>query len=92
MPSRRSAKNSLSDSDIRQLAAAVDAGRSPTVWFTADAVGIEEGRSGKVVAVADPGEPDFLHVRPAGSGDTLAFSPTELTLTRPRRNPPRASR
>ncbi|MEV0248845.1 hypothetical protein AB0H76_19740 [Nocardia sp. NPDC050712] len=74
---------SLSDNQIQRIASAVEAGRRPRVYFTADAVGMEEGRSGMVVAVAARTEPDFLHVRPTGSNDTLAFSPTELTVVRP---------
>lgn len=85
MLSQRTAPNSLSDAQIRQLSTDIAAGCSPTVWFTSDAVGINEGRSGKVIALADPTEPDYLRVRPTGSTDTLAFSPTELTLTRPTR-------
>ncbi|GAB2664220.1 hypothetical protein ACWDYH_32690 [Nocardia goodfellowii] len=77
--------NSLSDNQVQQIAAAIEAGRRPRVYFTADAVGMEEGRSGVVVEVASPAEPDYLHVRPTGSRDTLAFSPTELTLSRPAR-------
>ncbi|WP_433566916.1 hypothetical protein ACQP1O_18055 [Nocardia sp. CA-151230] len=85
MPPRPTASSSLSDKEIQRLATELTAGRAPTVWFTADAVGIAEGRSGKVVALADPAEPDYLRVRPAGSTDALAFSPTELTLLRPSR-------
>ncbi|RDI63896.1 hypothetical protein [Nocardia pseudobrasiliensis] len=85
MPSHRTQPKPLSDSEIRRIAADVEAGRRRTVWFTADAVGMTEGRSGKVVAVADRSEPDYLRVRPSGSSDTLAFSPAELTLTRPER-------
>ena len=85
MPSHRTEPNPLSDTEVRRIAADIDAGRPPTVWFTADAVGITEGRSGKVVALADPSEPDYLRVRPTGSTDVLAFSPTELTLARPAR-------
>ncbi|NNH68819.1 hypothetical protein HLB23_02835 [Nocardia uniformis] len=85
MSSPRPAPNSLSDAEIERLSAEIDAGGAPTVWFTAAAVGIDEGRSGKVVAVADRAEPDFLRVRPSGSTDTLAFSPNELTLDRPAR-------
>ncbi|WP_254206394.1 DUF6319 family protein [Nocardia alni] len=55
------------------------------VWFTADAVGVPEGRSGKVLALGDPAEGDFLQVRPTGSKDVLSFSPTEVTLTKPAR-------
>ncbi|WP_069162923.1 hypothetical protein [Nocardia altamirensis] len=83
MPSRRIDQKSLSDTEIQRIAAAIAQGRSPTVWFTAAAVGITEGQSGKVVALADSSEPDHVRVRPAGSKDTLAFSPTELTISKP---------
>ncbi|MET7769621.1 DUF6319 family protein [Nocardia sp. NPDC005366] len=55
------------------------------VWFTAAAVGVAEGRSGKVVALGEPADGDFLQVRPTGSKDVLSFSPTEVTLTKPPR-------
>ncbi|WP_067540697.1 hypothetical protein [Nocardia crassostreae] len=84
MSSNRTA-NSLSDNEIQRLASEIAAGRSPLVWFTADAVGIAEGRSGKVIALADPSDPDYVRVRPTGSTDILSFSPVELTLTRPAR-------
>ncbi len=85
VPSHRATPIALSDNQIQTLATELAAGRSPTVWFTADAVGIDPSRSGKVVALSDPAEPDWIRVRPAGSTDTLAFSPSELTLTRPAR-------
>ncbi|WP_433717383.1 hypothetical protein ACQP2U_43425 (plasmid) [Nocardia sp. CA-084685] len=75
----------MSSTELQQLAADIEAGRSPTVWFTDAAVGIDQGRSGKLIEIADPTEPDHLRVKPAGSSDTLAFSPTELTLTKPAR-------
>ncbi|WP_194820183.1 hypothetical protein [Nocardia sp. XZ_19_385] len=84
---------SLSDNQIQVIATAIESGRAPRVYFTEAAAGMVEGRSGKVVAVADLSEPDSLRVRPAGLNDTLAFSPSELTLTKPSRrrsgNPPR---
>ena len=78
---------SLSESDIQHLAAELERGRHPTVWFTSTAVGMEADRSGKVVGLAEPGDPDFIQVKPAGTRDTLAFSPAELSLTRPARRP-----
>ncbi|GAB4590148.1 hypothetical protein [Nocardia sp. IFM 10818] len=75
----------MSDTEIQHIAAELARGNSPTVWFTPDAVGVTPGRSGKVVRLADPAEPDRVGVRPTGSDDTLAFSPTELTLTNPAR-------
>ncbi len=86
MATRRTASRSLSDNEIRRLAGEIEAGRRPTVWFTAEAVGLREGGSGKIVAIADPTEPDYLRVRPSGSTDTLAFSPDELTLVNPTRH------
>ncbi|MGW4369772.1 hypothetical protein ACWEKT_29395 [Nocardia takedensis] len=85
MTAVRTASRSLSDTEIRRIAREIDAGRHPTVWFTASAVGLREGRSGRIVAVADPTDPDYLRVRPSGSTDTLAFSPDELTLLNPTR-------
>ncbi|RDI41540.1 DUF6319 family protein [Nocardia mexicana] len=85
MSSRRTKPQPLSDIEIRQIAADIAAGRPPMVWFTAAAVGVPEGRSGKVVALGDPAEGDFLQVRPTGSKDELSFSPTEVTLTKPAR-------
>lgn len=92
MSSRRTKPQPLSDTEIRQIAADLAAGRPPMVWFTAEAVGVPEGRSGKVLALGDPAEGDFLQVRPTGSKDVLSFSPTEVTLTKPaRRTAPAAA-
>ncbi len=85
MSSRRTKPQPLSDTEIRQIATEIAGGRPPMVWFTAAAVGVPEGRSGKVVALGDPAEGDFLQVRPTGSKDVLSFSPTEVTLTKPAR-------
>ncbi|MCX4096956.1 DUF6319 family protein [Nocardia sp. alder85J] len=85
MSSRRTKPQPLSDTEIRQIAAEIADGSPPMVWFTAEAVGVPEGRSGKVVALGDPTEGDFLQVRPTGSKDVLSFSPTEVTLTKPAR-------
>ena len=87
MSARRTKPQPLSDTEIRQIAADLAAGRPPMVWFTADAVGVPEGRSGKVLALGDPAEGDFLQVKPTGSKDVLSFSPTEVTLTKPARRP-----
>ena len=76
---------SLSDEDVEHLRDELVRGREPTVWFTADAVGVEAGRSARVVGLNDPVEGDFIQVRPAGSHDELSFSPSELTLARPGR-------
>ncbi|MBF6063383.1 hypothetical protein IU500_18015 [Nocardia terpenica] len=91
MSSRRTKPQPLSDTEIRQIAADIAGGRPPMVWFTAAAVGIPEGRSGKVVALGEPSEGDFLQVRPTGSKDVLSFSPTEVTLTKPARRQPAAA-
>ncbi|MGW0249977.1 DUF6319 family protein [Nocardia goodfellowii] len=80
----------LSDTEIQQIAQDIEGGRPPMVWFTAAAVGVPEGRSGKVVSLGDPADGDFLQVRPTGSKDVLSFSPTEVTLTKPPRNPEKA--
>ncbi|MBF6350915.1 MULTISPECIES: DUF6319 family protein [Nocardia] len=91
MPSRTpsSAKpKPLSDNDLEQISAEIEAGRPPMVWFTAAAVGVTEGRSGKVVSLGDPADGDFLQVRPTGSKDVLSFGPTEVTLTKPQRDRP----
>ena len=76
---------SLSDEDVEHLRGELVRGREPTVWFTADAVGVEAGKSARVVGLNDPVEGDFIQVRPAGSHDELSFSPSELTLERPGR-------
>ncbi|WP_327109711.1 DUF6319 family protein [Nocardia sp. NBC_01730] len=85
MPSPRTKPQPLSDSEIQQIATDIAGGSPPMVWFTAAAVGVPEGRSGKVVALGDPADGDFLQVRPTGSKDVLSFSPTEVTLTKPPR-------
>ncbi|SMD23746.1 DUF6319 family protein [Kibdelosporangium aridum] len=77
----------LSDSDITQLRDALKAGKPPTVWFTGRAVGVDAGKSGKVVSFASPEEGDFIEVKPTGSKDTLSFSKAELTLNRPKQRP-----
>ncbi|MGF6883598.1 hypothetical protein ABIA39_006853 [Nocardia sp. GAS34] len=87
MSARRTKPQPLSDTEVRQIAADLAAGRPPMVWFTAEAVGVPEGRSGKVLALGDPSEGDFLQVKPTGSKDVLSFSPTEVTLTKPARRP-----
>src|SRR5579863_9063756 len=83
MSSRQEKPQPLSEADIQSIAA--DLGRSvqPMVWFTSLAIGVEEGRSGKVVTLGNPDEGDFVHVKPTGSKDVLSFSPTEVTLTKP---------
>ncbi|MEV6770245.1 DUF6319 family protein [Nocardia sp. NPDC051030] len=75
----------MSDTEIRQIASEIDAGKTPMVWFTAAAVGVPEGRSGKVISLGDPSEGDFLQVKPTGSKDVLSFGPTEVTLIKPAR-------
>lgn len=75
----------LSAEQIDQLRADVGDGRLPMVWFTPAAVGVDAGRSAKVVAMTEPAEGDFIQVRPTGSHDTLSFSPNELTMDKPPR-------
>lgn len=76
-------QSSLSPQDIDHLRAELAAGRPPAVWFTSAAVGVEAGRSAKVVAFTDPAEGDFIQVRPTGEKDELSFSPAELTVEKP---------
>lgn len=76
---------SLSDEDLAQLRTELAAGRSPMVWFTTAAVGVAAGGSAKIMAFDESGDGDFIQVRPTGSKDVLAFSPSELTRTRPPR-------
>ncbi|MCU1645689.1 MAG: hypothetical protein JWN03_5964 [Nocardia sp.] len=85
MSSRSTKPQPLSETEIRHIAEQIDAGRPPAVWFTAAAVGVPEGRSGKVISLGDPSEGDFLQVKPTGSKDVLSFGPTEVTLTKPAR-------
>jgi hypothetical protein len=75
----------LTTDQIDHLRNEVDAGRPPAVWFTPAAVGVDAGRSAKVVAFTDPTEGDFIQVRPTGSADVLSFAPSELTTDRPPR-------
>jgi hypothetical protein len=75
----------LSTEQIDQLRAELADGRLPMVWFTPAAVGVDAGRSAKVVALTEPDEGDFIQVRPTGSHDTLSFSPNELTMDKPPR-------
>ncbi|GAB2841459.1 DUF6319 family protein [Lentzea nigeriaca] len=79
-------KSGLSAEDVDSLRSQLDAGTQPLVWFTAAAVGMEAGRSAKLLAFTEPEEGDFIQVRPTGSKDEMSFSPAELTLEKP---PPR---
>ncbi|MBC7302211.1 MAG: hypothetical protein H5T78_14830 [Nocardia sp.] len=83
--SRRSAPPVLSDAELARIADELAEGKPPMVWFTAAAVGVAEGKSGKLVALGDPSDGDFLQVRPTGSKDVLSFGPSEVTLTKPAR-------
>ncbi|MFE3443442.1 DUF6319 family protein [Nocardia sp. NPDC059180] len=82
----KNAQQPLSDTEIQQIATEIADGHPPMVWFTAAAVGIPEGRSGKVIALGEPSDGDFLQIRPTGSKDVLSFSPAEVTLTKPARD------
>lgn len=75
----------LSSEDVHDLRRELAAGATPTVWFTAAAVGVPEGRSGKVIALEEPAEGDFIQIRPAGSHDVLSFSAAEVTVVKPPR-------
>ncbi|GAA0516008.1 hypothetical protein GCM10011581_47500 [Saccharopolyspora subtropica] len=81
----------LSSEDLREIRDELNAGTTPTVWFTAAAVGVPEGRSGKVIALGEPAEGDFIQVRPAGSKDVLSFSTAEVTRVKPPRKRPVAA-
>ncbi|MEU5696402.1 DUF6319 family protein [Actinosynnema sp. NPDC020468] len=83
------AKQGLSPQDVDHLRTELAEGRPPAVWFTSAAVGVEAGRSAKVVSFTEPEEGDFIQVRPTGAKDELSFSPAELTLEKPapRRKP-----
>jgi Family of unknown function (DUF6319) len=75
----------LSTEQIDQLRTELADGRLPMVWFTPAAVGVDAGRSAKVLAMNEPAEGDFIQVRPTGSHDELSFSPNELTMEKPPR-------
>ncbi|MFB9903972.1 DUF6319 family protein [Allokutzneria oryzae] len=78
----------LSEQDIAHVRSELESGRLPVVWFTEAAVGVEQGRSGKIMALTDPDEGDFIQIRPTGSMDVLSFSPVEVSMVKPpRRNP-----
>ncbi|TWG09170.1 DUF6319 family protein [Saccharopolyspora dendranthemae] len=78
----------LSSDELRAIREELSAGTTPTVWFTSSAVGVQEGRSGKVIALGEPAEGDFIQVRPAGSKDVLSFSTAEITQVKPPRKKP----
>jgi hypothetical protein len=78
----------LSSDELRTIREELSAGTTPTVWFTSSAVGVQEGRSGKVIALGEPAEGDFIQVRPAGSKDVLSFSTAEVTQVKPPRKKP----
>lgn len=75
----------LSSDDLHAIREELNAGTTPVVWFTGSAVGVPEGRSGKVIALNEPAEGDFIQVRPASSKDVLSFSVAELTRVKPAR-------
>jgi hypothetical protein len=77
---------SLGQDEVASLRSAIRDGQRPTVYFTAAAVGVDAARSGKVTAMGEVAEGEFIHVKPAGQSDVLAFSPAELALHKPRQN------
>jgi hypothetical protein len=89
MPTRR--PSPLSSEQVDHVRAELDAGRMPMVWFTPAAVGVDAGRSAKVVSLTEPYEGDFIQVRPTGSHDALSFSTSELTMDKPARRPKTAA-
>lgn len=77
--------SSITVEETATLRAGLAEGKQPTVWFTSAAVGVEAGRSGKVTALNEPAEGDFIQVRPTGSKDVLSFEAAEITVVRPPR-------
>lgn len=75
--------SSLSEQELRSIREELAAGGTPTVWFTSSAVGVPEGRSGKVISLGEPAEGDFIQVRPASTKDVLSFSAAEVTQVKP---------
>ncbi|MER5391616.1 DUF6319 family protein [Saccharopolyspora sp. NPDC002686] len=75
----------LTSDELREIRDELNSGTTPTVWFTGSAVGVPEGRSGKVISLDEPAEGDFIQVRPAGSKDVLSFSAAEVTKVKPPR-------
>ncbi|HEU5126612.1 MAG TPA: hypothetical protein VFU12_01380 [Glycomyces sp.] len=68
---------SLSSADITHLESVLAQGKKPKVMFT-ESAGQVAGKSGKVVALDEAREGDFLLV--AFGSDQLPFSPAELRL------------
>lgn len=68
---------SLSSADVSHLESVLAQGKKPKVMFT-DAAGQVAGRSGKVVALEDDRDGDFVVV--AFGSDQLPFSAAELRL------------
>ncbi|GAB3658799.1 DUF6319 family protein [Glycomyces tarimensis] len=68
---------SLSSADITHLESVLAQGKKPKVMFT-DAAGQVAGKSGKVVALEEARDGDFVLV--AFGSDQLPFSPAELRL------------
>ncbi|HEX3790889.1 MAG TPA: DUF6319 family protein [Pseudonocardiaceae bacterium] len=75
----------LSDDQLATIRTELAADRNPAVWFTPAAVGVDAGRSAKVMSLGEPAEGDFIQVKPTGSRDVLSFSPSELTMEKPPR-------
>ncbi|MCH7230293.1 DUF6319 family protein [Glycomyces sp. L485] len=68
---------SLSSADVTHLESVLAQGKKPKVMFT-DAAGQVAGKSGKVVALDEARDGDFVQV--AFGSDQLPFSPAELRL------------
>ncbi|THV33465.1 DUF6319 family protein [Glycomyces buryatensis] len=71
---------SLSSADITHLESVLAQGKKPKVMFT-DAAGQVAGKAGKVVALEEAREGDFVLV--AFGSDQLPFAPGELRLPKP---------
>lgn len=82
MPPRRSARavpSPLTDEQVDQLRADVQAGRSPRVVIRTPSAGLPAGTRGPVLRVGDPSvQSEFIVVRL--SGDEIPFAPGELAL------------
>lgn len=82
MPPRRSARavpSPLTDEQVDQLRADVQAGRAPRVVIRTPSAGLPAGTRGPVLRVGDPSvQSEFIVVRL--SGDEIPFAPGELAL------------
>lgn len=87
-PSRRitAAPPPLTDDDVAQLRARVEAGESPRVVVRAASASVAAGTRGSVVRLGDPKDSEYVVVRLGR--DEVPFAPSELGI--PGRKPPPA--